>query len=188
MSRAGIGAAMFRKLIGAVVGLAMMGMAGTAKALPIQFTYSGDSGTVSGSGFMVFDDTLLIGSIVDVFQSNFIDFSFTMTNSSTSFTWGLVDLVPTSFWRFDNSTAIPDIIGMGGFISTTNSFIAASTGTISSTLGGINDSQGDWVFAGVVTAPEPSTLPLFATGLALLGFMGWRRRGHDKEPTPLRSA
>ncbi len=25
--------------------------------------------------------------------------------------------------------------------------------------------------------PEPSTLALFATGLALLGFLGWRRRG-----------
>ncbi len=25
--------------------------------------------------------------------------------------------------------------------------------------------------------PEPSTLALFATGLALLGFIGWRRRG-----------
>ncbi len=37
-------------------------------------------------------------------------------------------------------------------------------------------------------APEPSTLALFATGLALLAFLGWRRRGHDKEPTPLRSA
>ncbi len=28
-----------------------------------------------------------------------------------------------------------------------------------------------------VAAPEPSTLALFATGLALLGFLGWRRRG-----------
>ncbi len=27
-----------------------------------------------------------------------------------------------------------------------------------------------------VEAPEPSTLALFATGLALLGFLGWRRR------------
>ncbi len=25
--------------------------------------------------------------------------------------------------------------------------------------------------------PEPSTLALFATGLALLAFLGWRRRG-----------
>jgi hypothetical protein len=29
----------------------------------------------------------------------------------------------------------------------------------------------------VSEAPEPSTLALFATGLALLGFLGWRRRG-----------
>ncbi len=27
------------------------------------------------------------------------------------------------------------------------------------------------------SAPEPSTLALFATGLALLAFLGWRRRG-----------
>jgi len=28
-----------------------------------------------------------------------------------------------------------------------------------------------------ISIPEPSTLALFATGLALLGFLGWRRRG-----------
>ncbi len=28
----------------------------------------------------------------------------------------------------------------------------------------------------LVSVPEPSTLSLFATGLAGLGFMGWRRR------------
>ena len=27
-----------------------------------------------------------------------------------------------------------------------------------------------------LAAPEPSTLALFATGLALLAFIGWRRR------------
>ncbi len=36
----------------------------------------------------------------------------------------------------------------------------------------------------VGSAPEPSTLALFATGLALLGFIGWRRR----RSVPVRAA
>jgi len=31
-------------------------------------------------------------------------------------------------------------------------------------------------YAGVAVAPIPAALPLFGTGLAILGFMGWRRR------------
>ena len=36
--------------------------------------------------------------------------------------------------------------------------------------------RGSYLVRGVAIVPEPSTLALFATGLAGLGFVGWRRR------------
>jgi hypothetical protein len=42
--------------------------------------------------------------------------------------------------------------------------------------GARNELIDDVVFGTPIRVPEPSTLALFATGLAGLGFMGWRRR------------
>lgn len=47
-----------------------------------------------------------------------------------------------------------------------------------SDISGLNDGRGvnDFALAGVSAVPIPAALPLFSSGLAVLGFLSWRRR------------
>ncbi len=100
------------------------------------------------------------------------------TTSSTTFTWDLPDLIPTSSWFYDSSTAIPDIVGMGGFVSSLNGLVAAGTGYMSSSFGSVSQppfGNGDWTFAGPSTAgPVPSIMLLLGTGF--VGLVGFGRK------------
>lgn len=166
------------KYIAAIFAFALSMSAERSEAAPVQFSYAGTQGAVTASGYMVIDDALFDGSSFQgIFQSNLIDFSMTMTNSTSTFTWGLADLVTASRWFFDSSTAIPDIVGQGGYISNTLSLIAAGRGTMSSSLGYIGEPPyGDWNYEGPVSAvPAPAALPLFLLALGGLGFL-YRRK------------
>ena len=57
--------------------------------------------------------------------------------------------------------------GIGGIAGLSYGALQPSTSTSADTI-------GSWVVRSS-EAPEPSTLALFATGLALLAFLGWRR-------------
>ena len=179
---------MVRKLIGALVGLAMMGMAGTASAVVFDYSYTGNPYTSaiglydnsmsvsvdfaldlpSASLLPFVDHTSDITSYVfsdgvQVYDESdtplFLDFIFSTDNSGIPINWELIVSLagPELLIRTSNSSSVID----QGVFDGTN--FAAST-----------SNPGTWT---VTAAPEPSTLALFATGLALLAFLGWRRRG-----------
>ena len=188
---------MFKNLIGALVGLAMMGMAGTANATLI---VAGD-GTLLGATDVLVDGTLyevefVDGRCFDLFDGcdELSDFDF--TDEATALLAaqalldqvivGIYDLVPAltfgcgaprlcqmiipyavSDGLFQFATAVnwepriaDDGVHSGNEIAITSDFRVNSNINV----------------AGFTAVPEPSTALLFATGLAGLGFMGWRRR------------
>ncbi len=203
---------MFRKLIGACVGLAMMGMAGTASALSLTYTYIGNNFTTALAPFTTSDsvtgsftiDCGLTGGSGDCKSLAFGDISSAVT--SFSFSSGPVsvsDVTPTLIQQFSMSTntlaeplrwnlrfrdlsSVPlrdlqtaDIFTSIQFITDRMECIVAGCPRLPAirTEAANTNSPGDWV---VTTAPEPSTLALFATGLALLAFIGWRRRPRQR--------
>ncbi len=237
LSRAGIGAAMFRKLIGACVGLAMMVMAGTANAVPINLltnpgfetgNFSGWTAGGNSSNFGVATDgTNIAGtafpSIVNVRSGLFSAFAsvaqfspsevFTLSQTisvlaSETYSIGYFAGIdsPNSGFGFGNVLAgsvdifidnisigatHPNIISSGpnpsDFDLVSVNFTTGPAQTFlnvrySAAASGITVglSLDDFFFIGeapVAEIPEPSTLALFATALALLAFFGWRRRG-----------
>jgi len=61
------------------------------------------------------------------------------------------------------------------FPGTTNDWYSFALSTIN--LGMRVTEPGDWIRVVTVSAvPVPAALPLFGTGLGILGFLGWRRR------------
>ncbi len=106
-------------------------------------------------------------NMIFVFDELIDTFGFTMTdvetnsntittNSGLNFTLSGLDISNASenFFGFTDPSA--------PFTSLTLTFLAGDRNGV------------DGVYYGQI--PEPSTLALFATGLALLGFIGWRRR------------
>ncbi len=208
---------MFRKLIGACVGLAMMGMAGTANAV----TFTGESAFLSATSGLSFEsfetfsplNTNLIATSISV-----TDFTITSTGSflavysSPNGCLGsgahATDGSNYACTQFDMTFVFDELIDTFGFTMTeveTNSNTITTNSGLNFTLSGLVDlSNGsenffgftdpsapftsltltflfgdrngvDGVYYGQI--PEPSTLALFATGLALLALFGWRRRG-----------
>jgi hypothetical protein len=174
---------MFRKLIGACVGLAVLGMAGTASATLIgsgdvvtaEFDFAGifpGPYTSAGLNFSIgtpqFDPTDLITLQLfdDPSGAAVVEFTSTLS-ASPVFGFGL-GAFPSAF--ADSA----GLVVLSGFdfpveLLQLNLEVAIFPPGIASGLQPLN-------FV-VSQAPEPSTLALFATGLALLGFLGWRRRG-----------
>ncbi len=188
---------MFRKLIGACVGLAMMGMAGTANAVPLTLGYQVQN---LGGGLFGYDFTLTLDNNDGNWLAGqewdwiiFGDVESTNDPDGLLTSWGFTVLGPglggTSTTGFHNGPTIrfgasvvlpgwePTALGQSLFWSGTSTALLGQGDLLWSTL-----VLGDGAVAANfevanLEAPEPSTLALFATGLALLAFMGWRRRG-----------
>jgi len=203
---------MFRKLIGACVGLAMMGMAGAANAVPITYELNRVIGAGTVTGFIETDGTLGVLSTI-----NITDWVLTLTAP---------DLLGGSPDVIDFATQI--VTNIGGMATTATStglffdfdlsgsnffllqgtsplnYWCLETGSPACTGFGLSEAmgQGSVGFGPVAQSttgqtgveqfgtaiPEPSTLTLFATGLALLAFLGWWRRSRQRTHAALRSA
>lgn len=183
---------MFKRLLGACVGLAMMGMAGTANAVVITFSEVG----VCFPSFTSSDGSILAEWVWSTGQNNGhchvqasggnpgayeaghgqafqgIRFSsvipgpVTLTSFNLRGSWlvGLLnDGSGTLYSGGANWTTAPV-----GFSSTNPIYIY--------TNGSLGSASLDNVALNLSQIPEPATITLLATGLAGLGFMGWRRR------------
>jgi len=219
---------MYRKLIGACAGLAMMGMAGTASAITFNseatflaaisdptlesfesLTATNTASTtpittpnftvgVTGAGDLMglFDTLTLVGSGISATDgSNVAIFGTSASFPGTTIVFTFPDFIDafgfniTDFGDLDGSLLYSTGSGEFGTIATApadggdgsllffglTTDIHFTTFTIQNTA--FDDGIGiDELY--FTEAPEPSTLALFATGLALLAFLGWRRRRH----------
>jgi hypothetical protein len=83
---------------------------------------------------------------------------------------------------FDSSGAIPSVVDGSGYLADNGKYqiaIELSGGLYLYQLHGaslVDKYTGSWRDGPVSTVPLPATLPLFATGLAGLGLLGWRRK------------
>ncbi len=211
---------MFRKLIGAFVGLAMMGMAGTANASVIAYDNFGPGDSYQGGSGWTINSTVTQGMFFSPSSSGFLSELIVAFAVSA----GSAPLQPIQLTlQADNSGSPGSILetinvtvtvsfSEGNNNSPTQGF-AAGTTFLDSSLGywlvafsstGINipwnfnsisdfglkalstsGTGGPWnvsspetlgAFRVLVNVPEPSTLAIFALGLAGLGFVARRRR------------
>jgi hypothetical protein len=200
---------MFKKLMGACVGLAMMGVAGTAGAAVLNVS----GGQLLGAHNVdvlgtLYDVTFLDGTCSDVFNGcdEQSDFIFSDQTTATAAGQALLDQVFIdtglgSFDSFPNLTAgcpggyvcdvyIPFVItSSGGHMDVYAENYSAANGSpdISNCCNNAGstyptDSVSVWgVFAPAVVPIPPAAL-LFATGLAGLGLMGWKRGRRKGDP------
>jgi hypothetical protein len=194
---------MFKKLLGACVGLAMMGMAGTASAAVLNVLGNQLQGAhnvdVLGT---LYDVTFADGTCADLFGGcdELSDFAFNTQASATAAGQALLDqvLIDSVAGTFDSDPDLTngcsagydcdvyvpfDLSGGSLYFGYTSNYsssygatdIANCCGQDSANLSTATDSVSVWgVFAPAVV-PIPSAALLFATGLAGLGLMGWKR-------------
>ena len=88
---------------------------------------------------------------------------------------GSVALVVNGNTVFGTGAFLP---GSGDWATYTAIYTAtgADTGGLITILLDTPGAQGDWDNVRLTSTPLPATLPLFATGLSLMGLLGWRRK------------
>ena len=95
-------------------------------------------------------------------------------------TWDFGDLIVGSTIKFDStdyvSLGIADVVGATGSAAGGGSggleFAGTGGAFAQSAFGSISSADGDWN----LVIPLPAALPLYGTGLAVMGLIGWRRK------------
>ncbi len=155
----------------------------SASAAIVEFKYNGLDSDTSAFGSFTIDDTLFDGSsFQSILQTNLLSFSFSMTHleDPATGTWDFGDLLVGSTIKFDStdyvSLKIADVVGATGSAAGGASGGLEFEGTggafAQSAFGSISSADGDWN----LVIPLPAALPLYGTGLAVMGLIGWRRK------------
>ncbi len=170
-----------RRALGVIVaGLGVLPCTVAARA-DVLFDFSGAcvfncSGTATG--VLDLTNTYVFGS--DVTAADFVSFSY--TSSALNFTIPAAD-TPTLMGGLNangssNSSGLIAIMASGGplFASAGGVFVANPGGSITDVgLSSTFTPEGSTVGNPTAT-PLPPGLPLFATGLAAVGLLGWRKK------------
>jgi hypothetical protein len=148
----------------------MVSVSGPAHAITYDINATGSlGGTVTGSVTLNASGTSITGVNVTVTEPSYPAYSLSFTNPCCAvFNLGTelrIDLPGPVSTATDLNLYI---VVATGQLDPTMSFYAAS-GTFTDYLSGTATS-------GVSATPLPAALPLFASGLAAAGFIGWRRK------------
>jgi hypothetical protein len=136
--------------------------------------------TVTGS--FVFDDSLFSDGVSQpIKNSNITQLSFTTTSSAGTTSFGLADVVTGDEAFYDSFHLPPSIVDGNGLLARTAGLALSINGPDGIGLFSDVDGRlvelylGSWTEAAVAT-PLPAALPLFATGLGVLGWAARRRK------------
>lgn len=105
--------------------------------------------------------SVLTGSLGRAFPGNSDDGNFVFTGY-----FGLTEIASQVVLAIN--TASPTLFSFSGFTGLTSLVVTTTDGRF--------PVMDDLTLSAVSAVPVPAALPLFGTGLAFLGFMGWRRK------------
>ena len=202
---------MFHRCVGALAGLAMMGMAGTANAAFIQYTDYSDfqsttitsdvgsgistSGNYTTNSFFASnsgDPGAGVGSSDAPMEfSGFSAFEIGMTFGNDENCCNSSGFFDVTLSIFDGVTLLGEVTVASNGNDLADQFIGLASDTAFNIVtlsygAGSGDltlfiNRIDIGYDDVLAVPEPSTLALFAIGLAGLGFMTRRRRNRRRQ-------
>ena len=140
--------------------------------------------------------------VVSVFDENGVFLQRLITGSQLAAPWGLAQ-APANFGQFSGDLLVGNFSLVASVINAFNPTTGAFEGTIPIDVGSGNTPGGLWALMfgkggnggdpstlyftdgintethglfGAIATPVPAALPLFASGLAALGLLGWRRK------------
>ena len=140
--------------------------------------------------------------VVNVFDENGVFLQRLITGSQLAAPWGLAQ-APANFGQFGGDLLVGNFSLVASVINAFNPTTGAFEGTIPIDVGSGNTPGGLWALMfgnganggdpntlyftdgingethglfGAIATPLPAALPLFASGLAALGLLGWRRK------------